>query len=120
MAKAPRPGVGKRAEEAKNAKVIHKLRVKDETRTVALANIPVMLRFQIRKITGDRSLEDLMASSSFGIDTLMVIWWLAGRMAGGDLPVDRMDEDWPEDVGADDIEFFEVTPDDGDGDDPQL
>ena len=123
MAKAPRPGVGKRKEEVDAAKVVHRLRVGDETRTIALANIPLKERLIVRKATG-LPLEAFLTGDTFGVDSLMIVWWLAGRAAGDPfLTLERVQEEWPETLGEDDIEFFEVTPDDetGDvgGDDPQ-
>lgn len=119
MAKAPVPGVGKRADEAKAAKVVHKLRVGDETRTIALANIPIQERLIVRKTTG-LPLEAFLTGDTFGIDSLMIVWWLAGRAAGDAfLTLKQVEENWPATLGEDDIEFFEVTPDGEDGDDPQ-
>lgn len=119
MAKAPIPGVGKRAEEVKAAKVVHRLRVGDETRTIALANVPLKERLIVRKATG-LPLEAFLTGDTFGIDSLMVVWWLAGRAAGNPmLTLDQVQADWPVELGEDDIEFFEVTPDAEDGDDPQ-
>lgn len=118
MAKAPRPGIGKRTEEASNAKVVHKLRIGDETRTIALMNVPIKERLLVRKVTGF-PLESFVGGE-FGIDSLMVIWWLAGRAAGDPfLTLERVQEDWPEDFGTDSFELIEVTPDAEDGDDPQ-
>lgn len=119
MAKAPVPGVGKRSDEAKAAKAVHKLRVGDETRTIALANVPLKERLIVRKATG-LPLEAFLTGDTFGIDSLMIVWWLAGRAAGDPLlTLDRVQAEWPATLGEDDIEFFEVTPDDEDGDDPQ-
>lgn len=120
MAKAPRPGVGKRNEEAKNAKVVHRLRIGDETRTIALANVPLKERLIVRKATG-LPLEAFLTGDTFGIDSLQIVWWLAGRAAGNPLlTLAQVEEAWPAELGEDDIEFFEVTPDDHvDGDDPQ-
>lgn len=119
MAKAPSPGVGKRADEAKAAKVVHKLRVGGETRTIALANVPLKERLIVRKATG-LPLEAFLTGDTFGIDSLMIVWWLAGRAAGDPfLTLEKVQEEWPETLGEDDIEFFEVTPDDEDVTDPQ-
>lgn len=119
MAKAPRPGVGKRIEEVKNAKVVHRLRIGDETRTIALANVPLKERLVVRKATG-LPLEAFLTGDTFGIDSLMIVWWLAGRAAGDAfLTLERVQDEWPTELGEDDIEFFEVTPDAEDGDDPQ-
>ena len=119
MAKAPIPGAGKRQSEAKAAKVVHKLRVGDETRTVALANVPLKERLLVRKATG-LPLEAFLTGDTFGIDSLMIVWWLAGRAAGDAfLTLEQVQERWPETLGEDDIEFWEVTPDSEDGDDPQ-
>jgi hypothetical protein len=119
MAKAPRPGVGRRADEVKTAKVVRKLRIRDETRTLALANIPIKDRLDVRKATG-YSVEDLLLGESFGVDSLMVAWWLAGRANGQPLlTLEQVDAEWPSDLEATDIEFTEVTREDEDGDDPQ-
>lgn len=119
MAKAPTPGVGKRAEEVKAAKVVHRLRVGDETRTIALANVPLKERLIVRKATG-LPLEAFLTGDVFGIDSLMIVWWLAGRAAGNPLlTLDQVQAEWPAELGADDIELIEVTADAEDGDDPQ-
>lgn len=120
MAKAPRPGVGRRADEVKAAKVVHKLRIGDETRTIALANIPIKDRLAVRKATG-LPLESFVVGDAFGIDSLMIVWWLAGRASGQpNLSLAEVERDWPEELGEDDIDFTEVTDDeDEDADDPQ-
>jgi hypothetical protein len=121
MAKAPIPGAGKRAAEAKSAKVIHRLRIGDETRTIALGNLPLKERLIVRKATG-LPFEAFFGEDeqSFGIDTLMVLWWLAGRAAGDPfLTLQQVQDEWPESLGEDDFDFVEVTPDDEDPSDPQ-
>lgn len=120
MAKAPRPGVGKRADEVKAAKVVHKLRIGDETRTIALMNVPMKERLIVRKATGF-PLESFLAGE-IGIDSLMVIWWLAGRAAGDPfLTLEQVEREWPEEFDEGSFELLEVTADDPDedGDDPQ-
>ena len=95
MAKAPRPGIGKRTEEAKTAKVVHRLRIGGETRTIALANVPLKERLIVRKATG-LPLEAFLTGDTFGIDSLMIVWWLAGRAAGDAfLTLEKVQDEWP-------------------------
>lgn len=119
MAKAPIPGEGKRREEVKAAKVVHKLRIRDETRTLALANVPLKEKLLVRKATG-LPFEAFFGEHVFGVDSLQVLWWLAGRASGDAfLTLEKVADAWPEDLTEDDIELIEVTPDDEDATDPQ-
>jgi len=122
MAKAPRPGVGKRKEEVKTAKRMLKLRIRDEERVLASPdNLPMRERLIVRKATG-LPVEAFLGEVEFGLDSLQVLWWLAGRAAGDPfLTFKKVVEEWPEDLGEDDVDLTEVTADDPtlDGTDPQ-
>lgn len=120
MAKAPRPGVGKRAEQAKATRKLLKLRIRDEERVIANPdNLPLKERLIVRKATG-LPVEAFLGEIEFGVDSLQVLWWLAGRAAGDAfLTLTKVLEEWPDDLGPDDIDLVEITADDDGGADPQ-
>lgn len=116
MATAPRPGVGKRNEAANAARQIMTLTLRGETRQLAIGNIPFSERMVVRKATG-LPLEAFTGEDKFGLDTLMVLWWLAGRGTNPFLTLDQSNDVFPADLQADDID---VTLDDGeDSDSPE-
>lgn len=122
MAKAPRPGVGKRTDEVKAAKRLLKIRICDEERILpSVDNLPLKERLIVRKATG-LPVEAFLGEVEFGVDSLQVIWWLAGRAAGDPfLTLKKVVEDWPEELTEDDVDLSEVTAEDPtlDGTDPQ-
>lgn len=116
MATAPRPGVGRRKQQANNARQVARMRVGDEWRTLAVGSIPFQERAMVRKATGLPIESFLGGETSIGLDSLQVLWWLAGRANDPFLTLDRMLEDWPESLGPDD---FEVEMVEGDDDSPE-
>lgn len=115
MASAPRPGVGARAESAGAASKIMTLTIRGETRTLAIGNIPMSERLIVRKATG-LPFEAFVGEEKFGLDTLIVLWWMAGRATNPMLTLNQTEADFPTDLEADDIE---VVLDDPSGDDPE-
>lgn len=118
MAQAPRPGVSRRDEETKAAQAVMALRIKDETRTLAIGSIPLQERLICRRVTG-LPVNAFIGQNQFDIDSLQVIWWLAGRAAGDPfLTLDKVVDEWPDDLTPDDFELSVDEPDDG-ADDPE-
>jgi hypothetical protein len=92
------------------------LTIKGDTKRLAIGNIPLSERLIVRKAT-DLPFESFVAENRFGIDTLVVLWWLARRGEGeAMLTLTQCEADFPTDLGADDIT---VTLDEPDGDDPE-
>lgn len=121
MAKAPTPGVGKRAEEVKAAKKMIRLTIRGEQRVLAsVDNLPFKERVLCREDTGKPV--EFFIEGGFGIDSLQVVWWLAGRAGGNkSLRFQQVLDEWPDDLTEDDIDLTEITADDSaeDGADPQ-
>lgn len=104
-AKAPRPGVTQRKEETNAARQVMTIRVRDETRTLALGLLPIKEKLIVRKATGLPFEAFFGSEGSFGEDSLLVMWWLAGR-ANGDpfLTFTQASDAWPSDLTEDDLE----------------
>ncbi len=120
-ARAPRPGAGRREAETTHAATLLRITIRGEARTLAAGNIPIKERLICRKATGF-GVEQFLDSDTFGLDSLMVLWWLAGRAAGDPfLTLEKASEVF-DGVTAEDIDVTEVTPADdnpGEGDDPE-
>lgn len=119
-AHAPRPGAGRRDAGTSKARGYLRMRVRDQERTLAVGSIPIKERLIVRKATG-YPVEKFLDAEAFGLDSLMVLWWLAGRAAGNPfLTLDEAAADL-DDITEDDLDVTEVTPDDEpiDGDDPE-
>lgn len=119
-AHAPRPGAGRRDAETSKARVSMRLRVRDEERTLAVGAIPIKERLAVRKATG-YPIEKFLGEDAFGLDSISVLWWLAGRAAGNPfLTLEEAAADL-DDVTEHDLDATEVTPDDetAEGDDPE-
>lgn len=119
-AHAPRPGAGRRDAATSKARGYLRMRVRDQERTLAVGAIPIKERLVVRKATG-YPVEKFLDTEAFGLDSLMVLWWLAGRAAGNPfLTLDEAAADL-DDITEDDLDVTEVTPDDEpiDGDDPE-
>jgi hypothetical protein len=88
------------------------IRVRDEVRTIALGLIPIKEKLIVRKATGLPFDAFYSGEDSFGEDSLVVLWWLAGR-ANGDpfLTFTAAAEAWPADLAEDDIEVTVNEPD---------
>lgn len=115
MASAPTPGVSRRAERDEAHKQVLKMRIGDETRTMAINNLPMKERLICRKATG-MPFEAFIGEDRFGLDSLCVLWWMAGRVTDPFLTLTRVEETFPWD--ADDPDIFDVeiiTPDDDEG-----
>lgn len=116
MASAPTPGVGKKAESAAAAQKVMNLTIRGETKHLALGNIPLSERLVVRKATG-LPVEAFVSENTFGLDTLVVLWWLARRGEGeAMLTLTQAEADFPTDFAEGDIT---VTLDDPTGDDPE-
>lgn len=115
MASAPTPGIGTRSAAAEAAQKIMTLTIRGETRRLAIGNIPMSERLIVRKATG-LPFEAFVGDDKFGLDTLIVLWWLAGRATNPMLTLTQVEQEFPADLEADDID---VTLDEPDGDDPE-
>jgi hypothetical protein len=111
-AQAPRPGVTQRKEEGAAARQVMTIRIRDEVRTIALGLIPIKEKLLVRKATGLPFDAFYSGEDSFGEDSLVVLWWLAGR-ANGDpfLTFTKAAEEWPADLSEEDIEVSVDEPD---------
>jgi hypothetical protein len=122
MAKAPRPGTKTAtAQSADNAvaQQIMEITVRDETRRIAIGNIPLKEKLLVRKATG-LAFENLLGDGdNIGEDSIIVLWWLAGRAEGNAfLTLDQVDAAWPRPLTENDLKVVLVDADESAGDDP--
>ena len=99
MARAPRPGVGKRKEQTASAKRVLTIRINDdEPVTLAPDLVTIQERLIVRKATGI-PFDAFTVEDRIGTDTIMVLWWL-GRRAHGEpfLSFDDAARQFPEDL----------------------
>ena len=114
--KAPRPGVGRRMEEADAGSKILELTVKGETYRLGIGTISMADRTLVRKSLG-LPLESFLDGESFGLDSLFVIWWLARRHSGEhNLSHHEAEAQFPADLTPGDVSLDVVEPG---GDDPE-
>jgi hypothetical protein len=113
MATAPRPGVGARKEATTAAKTLLRLTLRGESFTLAPANLPLSERLIVRKATGGMPFETFWdGQESIGMDSFLVLWWLARRAAGeSQLTLTRAEQEFPTDLAEGDVGLEEVTPD---------
>lgn len=124
MAKAPTPGVGKRAAATSAAQRTMTITVREESHTIAPFNLTLDERLAVRKATG-MPFEAFMGeiepagATKVGLDTIQILWWLARRSSGeSGLTFDTAMNQWP-----DDLEFTEfavvLNEPDAEADDPE-
>ena len=124
MAKAPRPGVGKRAEEAKEAersKEILEISFRGQVHRLAWRSVPLAEKGQVRSqvgipwhdVTGE-------AGVTPDITTVAVLVWLARRAAGeSNLLWVVHSASWPVDLTISEVDSRIVPPEELDLSDPQ-
>lgn len=115
MAQAPRPGVGARQQAAANAKVILRLTVQDKSLDLMPNNLSFEEHTRIRKQTGGIPFETYWnGEAAIGIDSVVVLWWLA-RRANGEQKL-SLDETWREwqdlQLGPGDVNLEQIIVDD--------
>lgn len=114
--KAPRPGVGKRVEEAKAASQVLEFGVRGEVRRLAPGVIPMKDRAVIRRELEGASVESylmLLDARDIGVDTFFVMWFLAGRQSDPTLSFAADEAAFNEmtvGITADDLVFRVVDP----------
>lgn len=123
MAKAPKPGVSERADATKAAQVVLRITVDGETREIAPALVPIREKLIVRKATKlpfEAYYRD--GQDSFGEDSLLVLWWLAGRQSNPMLTWDQAMDAWPSPLTEEILDVEEISPDpdpDPDEDSPE-
>lgn len=118
-ARAPIPGVGERNEAAKAARQILTITLRGEPHTLAINNIPLKERLIVRKATGlpvESFIGEIEAggATKIGLDSLIVLWWLARRANGEwQLTLTAAEAEWPEDLDpeGDDLQVDVDDPD---------
>lgn len=130
MAQAPRPGVSARADELEAAQQVITITIKrpittadgrlvDESHTLAINNIPIRERVICRKATGLPMAAYWSGEDRIDLDSVVVLWWIARRMNGeATLTWDQACEQFPLDLGIDEIDMDMSGPDD-EADDPE-
>lgn len=127
MAKAPKPGSAGTTsgeEKVKAAKQVFTMTLlrpdhpdegeREVTRSLHLGAISLTEHAIVRKVT---SLSLTQWLSDIDEMSLRVIWWVAGRQAGGAfLTLDQAMEHWPDPFTED---SFDIEVDTGEDDDPQ-
>lgn len=116
-AKAPRPGIGRREEEAKAASQVLEFGIKGHTRILAPGAIPMRDRAVIRRELDGASVESylmLLDARDVGVDTFFVMWFLAGRQADPTLSFAADEDAFNDllvDITADDLTFRVIEAD---------
>lgn len=118
-AKAPRPGVGRREEEAKAASQILEIRIKDASRFLPIGGVPMRDRQVVRNEMGT-TFEKIVGSlgDEPGPEAVFVLWFLAGRQTDPDLSFVDADNEFTAllpTLGKDDLSIRIVDP----GDSPE-
>lgn len=130
MAKAPRPGVGQRNEDQREAQKVMRLTIHrelfttgkksrpiPETHELAPGNLPMRERTICRKATG-LPFSSFWTENAIDIDSLLVLWWMARRANGeASLTLAQAEEEFPTDLGPEDID---VEIDDGSDEDEDV
>lgn len=119
MAQAPRPGVSAREEAVDTAQRILKVRLRDETFTIAAGNVPLRVKDRFMRETG-RALEWYLVPerAASGDVALCGLWFLARLIDRQDVTWEQMLDEWDAaGFTADDIEVIEDT---AKGDDPEV
>lgn len=130
MAQAPRPGVSARADDVAAAQQVITLtihrpihtadgRLVDETHRLAINNIPIRERVICRKATGLPLAAYWSGEDRIDLDSVVVLWWIARRMNGeATLTFDQAADQFPLDLGIDEIDMAIDAPD-AEDDDPE-
>ena len=114
--KAPRPGVGKRAEAADDATRIVTIRFRDQEYKLAIGLVSIREKLLFLKETGF-SFEELSFREAIYVESIAPLVWLARRAAGEPgLSFDAALKDWPNDMGIGEIALTVAAPDAGDTD----
>ena len=130
MAKAPTPGVSKRADDIEAAQQIITITIKrpiatadgrtvDPTHTLAINNIPIRERVICRKATGLPMAAYWSGEDRIDLDSVVVLWWMARRLNGEvTLTWDQACDQFPLDLSLDEIEM-EANEPDAEADEPE-
>jgi hypothetical protein len=129
MAKAPRPGVGKRQEELDEAQQIVTITVRrdieskgrpvPQSHSIGILNIPMRERIICRKATG-LPLTAFWSEDRIDLDSVMVLWWMARRLHGdASLTFDQAAEEWPMDLDIETELDLSIDGASEDDDDPE-
>jgi hypothetical protein len=96
-----------RAVDGDPSRTVLTITVRGEAHALAVGRIPFSERLVVRKATGlpfEAFLGEIEdgGANKIGLDTLIVLWWLA-RRAGGEwqLTLTRAEEEWPTDLDYD-------------------
>lgn len=118
MAQAPRPGVGARNAAADAAQKVMTITLRGESKRLAIGNVPISERLVVRKATG-LPFEAFLGDDKIGLDSIMVLWWLARRGEGETfLTLEQASADFPADLESDDLNV-EIDEPDPKADDPE-
>jgi hypothetical protein len=118
MASAPIPGVGRREDAATAAQQIMTISVRGNAKRLAVNNVPISERLIVRKATGLPFEQFIGGEDKIGLDSIMVLWWLARRGEGDTfLTLDQAAADF-DDISPDEIAVMVDEPDDS-ADDPE-
>ncbi len=111
---APRPGIGKRKDEAAAAAKVLELTIRGETVRLSVGAITVDDRNLIRSKMHGTTFAEFMAK--FDLDSLFVIWWMAKRQAVPSFSYEEAKAKFPWDLSDEsEVDLQEVTA----GDNPE-
>jgi hypothetical protein len=92
--------------------------IRGESKRLAINNVPLSERLVVRKATG-LPFESFVGEDRIGLDSIMVLWWLARRGEGEVmLTLTAAEADFPTDLEADDLDVSIDEPD-PEADDPE-
>lgn len=83
MAKAPRPGVSRRADAVNAAQTVLRITIRGKSWDFCPNNLTITERGQVRKQTGGMAFETYWdGQTAIGLDSVIILWWLARRASG--------------------------------------
>jgi hypothetical protein len=116
VATAPRPGVGRRQEDAKAAETVLVLTVRGESYRIAPGNIPIGEQEACLKQSGFPF--EMFMQEPLGLIKLVGIWWMARRASGErTLAWSTAKDQWPTDLTEGDVSVEIEEPE---GNDPEV
>jgi hypothetical protein len=95
-------------------------RAEDETRILAVGNLPMGERMAVRKQVGLPFDGFWAGEGTVGLDSVAVLWWLAARADGArSYSWAEAARDWPDDLNLSELEVVFSTPDEDDDGSPE-
>lgn len=116
MAKAPRPGAGKRQAAAQEAQTELRVTIRGEAYSSYPGNLPFRVSIAVRKVTGGLPYVAFWnGENAVDMDSLQLAVWVS-RMCAGEtaLTIDDVVAGWPAGLTEDEIDVEQITADEAD------